>query len=125
VWRTLVLFRYNPGMRRATSFRIVLVTCGSLSEARKIARVVVSKKLAACVNIHSAPVESVYWWKGKVETGREYLLVMKTAARRVGALEAEVLRLHSYETPEFLVMEIAAGSRSYLSWLAANSLPTK
>jgi periplasmic divalent cation tolerance protein len=110
-------FRYNPGMRKASSCRIVLVTCGSVAEARRIARAVVSKRLAACVNTHSAPVESVYWWKGKVETGREYLLVMKTAARRVAALEKEVLRLHSYETPEFLVMEIAAGSDDYLSWL--------
>jgi periplasmic divalent cation tolerance protein len=110
-------FRYNRGMRRAKSFRIVLVTCGSLSEARKIARVVVSKSLAACVNIHSAPMESIYRWKGKVETGREYLLIIKTAARRVSLLEKEVLRLHSYETPEFLVMEIAAGSHAYLRWV--------
>jgi periplasmic divalent cation tolerance protein len=108
-------------MRKATSFRIVLVTCGTLAEARKIARAVVSKSLAACVNIHSAPVESVYWWKGKVETGREYLLVMKTAVRRVAALEKEVLRLHSYETPEFLVMEIAAGSHAYLKWIDTNA----
>ena len=117
VWRTLGRFRYNRRMRRATSFRIVLVTCGSLSEARKIARAVVEKKLAACVNIHTAPVESFYWWKGKVETGREYLLVMKTAARLVKLLEEEVLRLHSYETPEFLVMEIAAGADGYVEWL--------
>jgi periplasmic divalent cation tolerance protein len=117
VWRTFGRFRYNRRMRRATSFRIVLVTCGSLSEARKIARAVVEKKLAACVNIHAAPVESVYWWKGKVETGREYLLVMKTAARLVKLLEEEVLRLHSYETPEFVVMEIAAGADGYVEWL--------
>jgi periplasmic divalent cation tolerance protein len=69
------------------------------------------------VNIHTAPVESVYWWKGKVETGREYLLVMKTAARLVKLLEEEVLRLHSYETPEFVVMEIAAGADGYVEWL--------
>jgi periplasmic divalent cation tolerance protein len=110
-------FRYNCGMRKAAGFRIVLVTCGSLADARKIARAVVSKKLAACVNIHTAPVESVYWWKGKVETGREYLLVMKTATRRVAALEKKVLRLHSYETPEFLVMEITAASDGYVEWL--------
>jgi periplasmic divalent cation tolerance protein len=117
VWRTLTEFRYNSGMKRATSFRIVLVTCRSLGEARKIARAVVGKKLAACVNIHRTPVESVYQWKGKVETAREYLLVIKTAVRRVAALEKEVLRLHSYETPEFLVMGVAAGSDAYLSWL--------
>jgi periplasmic divalent cation tolerance protein len=113
----MLQFRYNSGMRRLTSFRIVLVTCGSLGEARKIARAVVGKKLAACVNIHRAPVESAYWWKGKVERAREYLLVMKTAARWVRLLEEEVLRLHSYETPEFLVIPVIGGTREYLSWI--------
>ena len=74
-------------------------------------------KLAACVNIGTAPVESVYWWKGKVETGREFLLVIKTTASRLSALEKEVKRLHSYDVPEFVVMEIAAGSKEYLRWV--------
>ena len=97
--------------------RVVLVTCGSMKEARKIARGVVGKRLAACVNIGTAAVESVYWWKGKVETGREVLLVMKTTAGRVGELEEEVKRLHSYDVPEFVVLPIVAGSRDYLGWL--------
>jgi periplasmic divalent cation tolerance protein len=97
--------------------RVVLVTCGSMKEARKIARGVVGKKLAACVNIGTAKVESVYWWKGKVETGREFLLVMKTTAARLKALEKEVKKLHSYDVPEFVVLEIAAGSREYLRWV--------
>jgi periplasmic divalent cation tolerance protein len=69
------------------------------------------------VNIHTAPVESIYRWKGKVETSREYLLIVKTSLGRLKALETEVLRLHSYETAEFLVMGISAGSRDYVSWL--------
>jgi periplasmic divalent cation tolerance protein len=97
--------------------RVVLVTCGSLREARKIARGVVGKRLAACVNIGTAAVESVYWWKGKVETGREFLLVMKTTAARLAELEKEVKRLHSYEVPEFVVLEVAGGSREYLKWI--------
>src|SRR5579863_6417747 len=96
--------------------RVVLVTCGSMKEARKIARGVVGKRLAACVNIGTAAVESIYWWKGKVETGREFLLVMKTTVGRLGELEKEVKRLHGYEVPEFVVLEIAAGSREYLRW---------
>jgi periplasmic divalent cation tolerance protein len=97
--------------------RVVLVTCGSMKEARKIAAGVVGKRLAACVNIGTAAVESVYWWKGKVETGREFLLVMKTTAARLGELEKEVKRLHSYDVPEFVVLEVAAGSPEYLRWV--------
>jgi periplasmic divalent cation tolerance protein len=100
--------------------RVVLVTCGSLKEARKIARGVVSARLAACVNIGTAGVESIYRWKGKVEAAREFLLVIKTTAARLGALEEEVKRLHSYDVPEFVVLEIAAGSREYLQWLAGS-----
>ena len=103
----------------ASQFRIVLVTCASLVEARKISRAVVEQRLAACVNIHSTKVESIYQWKGKVETGREHLLLIKTTRRRLKALEREVLRLHSYETPEFIVLPIASGSRAYVKWLAS------
>lgn len=100
-----------------TQFRLVLVTCSSLPEARKISRSLVQKHLAACVNIHSSKLESIYRWKGKVETAREHLLLIKTTARRLKALEREVLHLHSYETPEFLVIPISAGSHAYLTWL--------
>jgi periplasmic divalent cation tolerance protein len=97
--------------------RVVLVTCGSLKEARKIAHGVVEATHAACVNIGTAPVESIYRWKGKVEAAREFLLVIKTTAARLGALEKEVKRLHSYDVPEFVVLEIAAGSKEYLRWV--------
>jgi periplasmic divalent cation tolerance protein len=108
-------------MPRTTQFRLVLVTCGSPTESRKIARAVIAKRLAACVNILTAPVESLYTWKGKLERSREYLLLIKTTTKRLKALEREVLRLHSYETPEFLVLPVAAGSRAYLHWLADNT----
>ncbi len=105
-------------MKRRTGARVVLVTCGSLSEGRKIARAVVTKRLAACVNVISAPVESIYRWKGKVEGAKEFLLVIKTAARRLKELETEIARMHSYEVPEFLVLHVDGGSRCYLEWLA-------
>ena len=97
--------------------RIVLVTCPSVALARKIARTVVRKRLAACVNVMLSPVESVYTWKGKVERAREYLLVMKTTAKRLAELENEVKRLHSYELPEFTALPITEGSKKYLSWM--------
>jgi periplasmic divalent cation tolerance protein len=97
--------------------RVVLVTCGTLAEARRIARVAVAKRLAACVNIVLSPVESVYRWKNKVEKAREVLLLIKTAAKLLSGLEREVKRLHSYKIPEFIALPVAAGSREYLSWL--------
>jgi periplasmic divalent cation tolerance protein len=101
----------------AKNQRIVLVTCPSVLLARKIARAVVGKRLAACVNMILSPVESVYSWKGKVERAREYLLVTKTTAKRLAELEREVKRLHSYEVPEFIALPITEGSKKYLSWL--------
>jgi periplasmic divalent cation tolerance protein len=106
-------------MARPNQFRLVLVTCGSLGEAREIARAVVEKRLAACVNILIAPVESIYRWRHKLEKSREHLLFIKTRAHSLKALEREVLRLHSYETPEFIALPIPAGSSAYLSWISS------
>jgi len=102
---------------------VVLVTCGSRSEAKKIARAVVDKRLTACVNVVSAPVESLYRWKGKVETAREFLLIVKTTPRRFEALQAEILRLHSYDMPEVIALPVKAGSKPYLQWVKSSVQP--
>jgi periplasmic divalent cation tolerance protein len=107
-------------MDRSAQAKVVLVTCGSLAGGRKIANVVVTKQLAGCVNVISAPLESIYRWKGKVEHAREFLLVIKTTAKRIKELETEIARLHSYEVPEFLVLDVAGGSKKYLGWLAGS-----
>jgi periplasmic divalent cation tolerance protein len=104
-------------MKGGGGYRVVLVTCGTLTEGRRIARRVISARLAACVNIMLSPAESVYTWKGKLEKAREYLLVIKTTANRLSELEKEVKRLHSYDVPEIIALPIAAGSREYLGWL--------
>jgi periplasmic divalent cation tolerance protein len=106
-------------MKTSRQARIVLVTCGSLKEGRLIARNVVEKRLAACVNVVLSPLESVYTWKGKLEQSREFLLIIKTTAKRLSELEREVKRLHSYDVPEFVVVPIIAGSKEYLAWLSA------
>jgi periplasmic divalent cation tolerance protein len=100
-----------------TRFRVALVTCATLEEARKIARGVVEKHLAACVNIVTHAVESFYTWEGKLEDSSEYLLMMKTSEERLEELQKEVLTLHSYDTPEFVVLPIVAGSEAYLKWM--------
>jgi len=104
---------------------IVLVTCGTLTEGRRIARSVVSKRLAACVNVVLSPVDSYYTWKGKLESAREYLLVIKTTAKKLPELEKEVERLHTYDVPEFIALPIVAGSKSYLQWLASSVTPIR
>src|SRR5450759_2907420 len=95
-------------------YRIVLVTCGTLPEARRIARAAVEAKLAACVNVVLNPAESIYRWKDKVEVSREYLLIMKSTTRRLAELERIVRSMHSYDVPEFLVLPVVSGSREYL-----------
>jgi periplasmic divalent cation tolerance protein len=104
-------------MKKGSEARVVLVTCGSLKEARAIAGRVVTKRLTACVNILLGPVESIYTWKGKVEKAREHLLVMKTTAARLKELEREVKRLHSYDVAEFVALPVTEGSKRYLDWV--------
>jgi len=79
------------------------------------------KRLAVCVNIVSAPVESIYRWKGKVENAKEFLLVIKTTARRLSALEKEIARLHSYEYARVSGATSGWRSRAYLAWLNENA----
>jgi periplasmic divalent cation tolerance protein len=113
-----------PG-KSTRNYVVVLVTCASPAEARRIAREVVSQRLAACANLLETPVQSVYRWKGKVEKAREFLLLIKTSARRLPALQAAVQRLHSYDVPEFIALPIMAGSPAYLRWLAECVTPRK
>ena len=96
---------------------VVLVTCSTATEARRIARAVVEAKLAACVNILPGDVQSIYRWEGKVESAREHLLLIKTSRKRLAKLQAAVERMHSYDVPEFIAIPIAAGSPAYLAWL--------
>ena len=104
-------------MKPAEKYFLVLVTCANPIQAKLIARSVVEKRLAACVSILRSPIESHYRWQGKIEKAREGLLLIKTTARKLGGLEREVKRLHSYENPEFIALPIAAGSKTYLDWL--------
>jgi periplasmic divalent cation tolerance protein len=99
---------------------LVLVTCGSRTEARKIARALVGQRLAACVSEIGVPVASTYRWKGKVKSAREFLLLIKTSRRRFAAVRNVVRELHSYEVPEIIALPIVAGSRAYLDWIAAS-----
>jgi periplasmic divalent cation tolerance protein len=108
---------------RKTEFRVVLLTCASKAEAKTIARGLVEQRLAACVNITTTPVESIYRWKEKIENAREYLLVVKTVKKRLRELQRAVKSMHSYDVPEFIVLPIESGSKEYLDWLKASTKP--
>jgi periplasmic divalent cation tolerance protein len=103
----------------------VLVTCGSAKEARKIARTVVEQRIAACANIVTSPVQSIYRWKGRVESAREFLLIIKTTKVRFAKLEAAVKRLHSYDVPEIIALPIALGASNYLAWVSESVTPAR
>jgi periplasmic divalent cation tolerance protein len=95
---------------------VVLSTCGSAEEAERIARALVEKRLAACVNVMPA-VRSFYRWKGAIEDEQELLLVIKSSRGLFDQLRAEIERLHSYEVPEVIAVPVVDGSEGYLEWL--------
>jgi periplasmic divalent cation tolerance protein len=97
-------------------FRIIFVTAANEDESVKIAQTLVDERLAACVNI-VGPVRSIYRWRGTLEDGREYMLVIKAPARYFSKLERRVRELHSYEVPEIVALPLAAGSTPYVAWL--------
>lgn len=98
--------------------RLVLSTAASPDEAQRIGRTLVEERLAACATLVPG-VQSIYPWKGEIESSVETLLLLKTGASQIAALEARLHELHSYETPEFLVIDVDSGSRGYLDWLQA------
>ena len=99
-----------------TDKKIILSTTGSREEAQKIARALVERKLAACVNI-VGPIESVYRWQGAVETSEEFLLIIKTTAAAYVQVRDLIRLLHSYELPECVELSIEDGLPQYLEWI--------
>jgi periplasmic divalent cation tolerance protein len=99
---------------------VVLVTCASVGEARRIANAVVAARLAACVNILPGTVSSIYRWKGKVESSKERLMLIKTSRKRFAKLCATIERLHTYDVPEVIAVPIVTGAPAYLAWLGEN-----
>jgi periplasmic divalent cation tolerance protein len=94
---------------------VVLSTCASPEDAARIARSLVEKKLAACVNVMPA-VRSFYRWQGAIEDDQESLLVIKSSRGLFDQLRVEIEKLHSYEVPEVIAVPIVDGSEGYLEW---------
>jgi len=100
-----------------TDKRIVLTTAASEEEARRIARALVDRRIAACVNI-VPQIASIYRWQAKVEEASEWLLIVKTTAAHFGSVRQAISELHSYDLPECICLAIEDGSPAYLQWIA-------
>ena len=101
---------------------VVLTTVASAEEGARIARTLVEERLAACVNV-VGPIRSIYRWQGAVEEAAEHLLVVKGRATTLGALDARLRALHSYDVPEVLALPASGGSAAYLAWLDEATKP--
>ncbi len=100
----------------------VSTTTASEEEARRIASALLERRLAACVQI-LGPIDSRYWWQGKIEAASEWLCLIKTSAARYEELEAAIAELHSYDEPEVIATPIVAGSEGYLGWVRGTTQP--
>jgi periplasmic divalent cation tolerance protein len=97
--------------------RFIYMTTGSLEEARRIGRELVSTRLAACVNI-LPQMQSIYVWESKLQEDTEAVLIAKTTAARAAELIAKVKSLHSYSVPCVVSLAVEDGHPPFLEWIA-------
>lgn len=102
-------------------FVVVLCTVDNLESAKKIARIVVEERLAACANIMQG-LSSIYHWEGEIVEDSECLLILKTKATLFEVLKNKILEIHPYEVPEIISLGIDNGFDKYLDWIKENTL---
>lgn len=102
--------------------RLVYATAGGAEEARRIGRVLVAERLAACVNVVD-PTTAIYRWEGEVREDRETVLIAKTRADRVAALTERLLALHGYDVPCVAAVPVLGGNAAFLGWIAEEAAP--
>ena len=98
------------------AYIVVLISFKNMTSARTIARYLLKKRLAACCNLVT-PVESLFWWEGKIQVEKEALALIKTKKSKFGLLVGEVKKKHSYQVPEILALTILKGNSAYLKWI--------
>jgi len=99
-----------------SDFMQVTTTASTKEEAAKIAAALLEQRLAACVQV-AGPIESRYWWKGRIELSTEWLCIIKTPRGKFSAVEAAIRANHSYDVPEIVASPIELASEPYLQWL--------
>lgn len=98
---------------------VILSTCASDDEAQRLARKLLDERLCACVNVIPR-IHSFFHWQGKVESGDESLLVIKSSRELFASVVSAIESVHSYEVPEVIALPIVDGSAKYLNWLRSS-----
>jgi periplasmic divalent cation tolerance protein len=106
-----------------TEFLQLLTTTATRADAEAIARALVERRLAGCVQV-AGPISSTYWWQDEVETAEEYLCLIKSSGEAYPALETAIRELHPYDVPEILAFPVVAGNPDYLTWLGGELGPS-
>jgi periplasmic divalent cation tolerance protein len=98
------------------AYIVLFTTASNSEEAHKIAKVLLSQRKAACVNIVSG-ISSLFWWQDKLDSSQESLLIVKTKASLLNQIVTLVKEFHSYEVPEIIALPIIGGNQDYLEWI--------
>jgi uncharacterized protein involved in tolerance to divalent cations len=101
---------------KTADLKIALVTAPELETARQLGKLVLEAKLAACVNLVPG-IESHYWWQGKIDSGSEILMLIKTTEAKISQLEKLILKSHPYDTAEFVVISASEVTEKYFNWV--------
>ncbi len=105
-------------MENSDNAIVIVTSVGTEEQANLIARELVARRHAGCVNIIPS-VRSIYRWKGRICHDSEYLLIIKSMAQEFEAVREAIQELHTYELPEILSFAVAQGDRTFLGWIAA------
>lgn len=103
---------------------MVFMTTATKQEAQKIVRSLLDKHFIACANI-IGPVDSEFWWQGKIDKAKEFLVLMKSDEKLFEKLSKTIKDIHSYEIPEILALPIVRGWAPYLEWLNSTLSPAE
>ena len=101
---------------KESAYIVLFITASNSEEAHKIAKVLLSQRKAACVNIVSG-ISSLFWWQDKLDSAQESLLIVKTKASLLNQIVTLVREIHSYEVPEIVALPIIGGNQDYLEWI--------
>ncbi len=99
-----------------SAYIVLFITASNSEEAHKIAKVLLSQRKAACVNIVPG-ISSLFWWQDKLDSAQESLLIVKTKASLLNQIVTLVREIHSYEVPEIIALPIIGGNQDYLEWI--------
>lgn len=93
----------------------IYVTCKDIEQAQEISKTLLEKKLIACAN--SFPINSMYWWEGSINKSHEFVLILKTIQEKFQEIEKEIKKIHSYECPCIISLEVKECNKEYLEWI--------